>query len=84
MDYTMPRAHDLPSFKLGYRVTPGPHNPLGVKGCGEAGAIAAPAAVMNAVMNALSPLGVRSIDMPATAPKIWAAINNASMKQAAE
>ena len=84
MDYTMPRALDLPSFKLGYKTTPCPHNPLVVKGCGEAGAIAAPAALINAVVNALTPLGVRTIDMPATPQKIWAAINKASMKQAAE
>ena len=61
MDYTMPRADDVPSFKLGNKVTPCPHNPLGVKGCGEAGAIAAPAAVMNAVHDALAPLGVKHV-----------------------
>ncbi len=61
MDYTMPRADDVPSFKLGYKITPCPHNPLGVKGCGEAGAIAAPAAVMNAVHDALAPLGVSHV-----------------------
>ena len=66
MDYAMPRADDVPSFKLGNKVTPCPHNPLGVKGCGEAGAIAAPAAVMNAVHDALAPLGVKHVPMPAT------------------
>ncbi|MBX3500891.1 MAG: xanthine dehydrogenase family protein molybdopterin-binding subunit [Alphaproteobacteria bacterium] len=76
MDYTMPRADDLPSFKLGYEVTPCPHNPLGVKGCGEAGAIAAPAAVMNAVRDALSAVGAQDrIEMPATPQRVWAAIN---------
>ena len=66
MDYAMPRADDLPSFKLGNKVTPCTHNPLGVKGCGEAGAIGSPAAVMNAVHDALAPLGVKHLDMPAT------------------
>ena len=69
MDYTMPRASDLPSFNVGMTETPCPHNPLGVKGCGEAGAIAAPAALMNAITDAL---GV-DIDMPATAEKVWRA-----------
>ena len=71
MDYAMPRADDVPSFKLGYKVTPCPHNPLGVKGCGEAGAIAAPAAVMNAVHDALAPLGVTHVPMPATPLNVW-------------
>ena len=57
MDYAMPRADDMPSFKVGTKVTPCTHNPLGAKGCGEAGAIGSPAAMMNAVHDAL--LGVR-------------------------
>lgn len=77
MDYTMPRADDLPSFKLGFTETPCPHNPLGVKGCGEAGAIAAPPAVINAVIDALSELGVTDITMPATPQKVWQAIHGA-------
>ena len=77
MDYTMPRADDVPSFKLGYKVTPCPHNPLGVKGCGEAGAIAAPAAVMNAVHDALAPLGVKHVEMPATPLNVWQSIQGA-------
>jgi carbon-monoxide dehydrogenase large subunit len=77
MDYTMPRADDVPSFKLGNKVTPCPHNPLGVKGCGEAGAIAAPAAVMNAVHDALAPVGVTHVPMPATPLIVWQAINGA-------
>ena len=76
-DYAVPRADDVPSFKLGYKVTPCPHNPLGVKGCGEAGAIAAPAAVMNAVRDALSPLGVTHVPMPATPLVVWQAIHGA-------
>jgi carbon-monoxide dehydrogenase large subunit len=68
MDYTMPRADDVPSFNTGTTETPSPLNPLGVKGCGEAGAIAAPAAVMNAVTDAL---GTENIQMPATPEKVW-------------
>ncbi len=69
-DYAMPRADDLPSFKVDTRVTPCTHNPLGVKGCGEAGAIGAPAAVINALCDAL---GVKDIEMPATAERVWRA-----------
>ena len=68
MDYCMPRADDLPDFKVGFTNTPSPSNPLGIKGCGEAGAIGAPPAVINAVTHAL---GIESIDMPATPEKIW-------------
>ena len=66
MDYCMPRADNLPSFPVATHVTLCTHNPLGVKGCGEAGAIGSPAAVINAVVDALAPLGVADIDMPAT------------------
>ena len=72
MDYTMPRADDLPSFEVGMTVTPCPSNPLGVKGCGEAGAIAAPPAVINAITDAL---GVKEFDMPATPERVWRALN---------
>jgi carbon-monoxide dehydrogenase large subunit len=71
MDYAMPRADDLPNFKVDTRVTPCTHNPLGVKGCGEAGAIGAPAALMNAICDAV---GVMDIEMPATAERVWRAI----------
>jgi carbon-monoxide dehydrogenase large subunit len=77
MDYAMPRADDLPSFKISQTVTPCTHNPLGAKGCGEAGAIAAPAAVMNAVMDALAEVGVRHLDMPASPHRVWQAIHAA-------
>jgi carbon-monoxide dehydrogenase large subunit len=77
MDYTMPHATDFPAFKVGTEVTPCTHNPLGVKGCGEAGAIGAPAAVINAVLDALAPLGVRDIEMPATPSRVWHAIQQA-------
>ncbi len=85
MDYCMPRADDVPSFKVETLPgTPCPHNPLGVKGCGEAGAIGAPPAVINAIVDALKDYGVDHIDMPATPEKIWRAIQAGSMKQAAE
>jgi carbon-monoxide dehydrogenase large subunit len=77
MDYAMPRADDLPSFKISQTVTPCTHNPLGTKGCGEAGAIGAPAAVMNAVMDALADVGVRHLDMPASPHRVWQAIHAA-------
>ncbi len=78
MDYTMPRADDVPSFKVETLAgTPCTHNPLGVKGCGEAGAIGTPPAVINAVVDALKEYGVDHIDMPATPEKVWRAINSA-------
>jgi carbon-monoxide dehydrogenase large subunit len=77
MDYAMPRADDLPSFEVGTTVTPCTHNPLGAKGCGEAGAIGSPAAMMNAVMDALAPLGVGHLDMPASPHRVWQAIQSA-------
>ncbi|MCA0434025.1 MAG: xanthine dehydrogenase family protein molybdopterin-binding subunit [Proteobacteria bacterium] len=79
MDYCMPRADNVPSFKLGFTCTPCPSNPLGMKGCGEAGAIASPAAVINAVTDAL---GVVDIPMPATPQVVWNALQ--PMKKAAE
>ena len=77
MDYAMPRADDFPQFKLGHVCTPCTHNPLGTKGCGEAGAIGSPPAVINAVLDALAPLGVKDFDMPATPHRVWQAIQNA-------
>ncbi len=77
MDYALPRADDLPSFKVATEVTACTHNPLGVKGCGEAGAIGAPAAVINAIVDALAPLGVRDIEMPATPQRVWQTIQAA-------
>jgi carbon-monoxide dehydrogenase large subunit len=76
MDYCMPRAADVPSFKLGFTETKCPSNPLGMKGCGEAGAIAAPAAVMNAITDAL---GIRDLPMPATPHTVWKALKPAKM-----
>ncbi len=71
MDYCMPRADNFPDFKVGMTCTPCTHNPVGAKGCGEAGAIGSPPAVMNAVINAL---GGVEIDMPATPEKVWRAV----------
>jgi aerobic carbon-monoxide dehydrogenase large subunit len=82
MDYTMPRAHDFPPFSVGMTVTKCPSNPLGIKGCGEAGAIAAPAAVINAITDAI---GSEHLSMPATAQTVWSAIQKAnSTRKAAE
>jgi carbon-monoxide dehydrogenase large subunit len=75
MDYTMPRAHDLPTFSVDMTVTKCPSNPLGIKGCGEAGAIAAPAAVINAITDAI---GNEHVTMPATAPAVWNAIQKSN------
>ncbi len=77
MDYCMPKADGVPSFAVSTNVSPSPTNPLGVRGCGEAGAIGAPPAVINAIVDALSAYGVSHIDMPATPEKIWRLIQAA-------
>ena len=77
MDYALPRADDLPSFDLGFNATPCTTNPLGVKGCGEAGAIAAFPAIANAILDALAPLGVTGFDGPASPARIWQAMQAA-------
>lgn len=74
MDYALPRADDFPEPVLGATVTPSPRNPLGAKGLGEAGCIAVPAAVVNAVVDALAPFGVAHLDMPITPEKVWRVI----------
>ena len=85
MDYAMPLAKDLPSFTVDNSAcTPCTHNPLGVKGCGEAGAIGSPPALVNAVLDALSDYGIAHIDMPLTPSKVWAAIDAARPAAAAE
>ena len=71
VDYMIPTAPDLPSFETAATVTPSPTNPLGVKGIGEAGTIASSVAVINAIVDALAPFGVKDVDMPATPEKIW-------------
>lgn len=78
MDYALPRADHVPPIRCEFICTPCTTNPLGIKGAGEAGTIAAPAAVMNALMDALASKGVRHIDMPATPLRIWQAIQSAS------
>ena len=77
MDYTMPRADDVPAFNVGTHATLCTHNSLGVKGCGEVGAIGSPPAVINAIVDALWDLGVHDISMPATPQKVWQALHNA-------
>jgi carbon-monoxide dehydrogenase large subunit len=74
MDYAIPRAADIPDFVLGSTETPSPSNPLGVKGVGEAGTIGATPAVANAVVDALSPLGIRHLDIPFTPERVWRAM----------
>ncbi len=77
MDYCMPRADNFVPFKLETNTTLCAHNPLGAKGCGEAGTIGAPPAIINAVIDALSPLGVSTIEMPATPERVWRAMAEA-------
>jgi carbon-monoxide dehydrogenase large subunit len=74
-DYALPRADDLPAFTTGYNAHPTATNPLGVKGCGEVGAIGAPAAYVNAVLDALADLGVQHLDMPLTSETVWRAMH---------
>ena len=81
MDYAMPRASDLPHLEVAMTVTACPSNPLGMKGCGEAGAIAAPPAVINAITDAL---GHENIAMPATAAAVWKATRQSRLPMAAE
>jgi carbon-monoxide dehydrogenase large subunit len=77
MDYAVPCAAQTPPYETAHTVTPAPHNPLGVKGIGEAGTIAASAAVVNSVVDALSPLGIRHLDMPLKPERVWRAIQSA-------
>jgi carbon-monoxide dehydrogenase large subunit len=77
LNYIVPTAAELPSFELARTETPSPTNPLGVKGVGETGTIASPPAVMNALVDALSPYGITDIDMPATPERVWRALREA-------
>lgn len=77
VDYALPRADDLPPFEVYLRSTPCEHNPLGAKGCAEVGSVGIPPAVINAVLDALAPLKVKHIDMPATPGRVWKAIQEA-------
>ncbi|MFK8031310.1 MAG: xanthine dehydrogenase family protein molybdopterin-binding subunit [Gammaproteobacteria bacterium] len=76
-DYALPRADNIPKLSISKLVTPSPNNTLGAKGVGEAGTIGAPAAILNAAIDALRPIGVTSLEMPLTSHRIWQAINNA-------
>jgi len=78
MDYAMPRADDFCSFEISSHVVPTPRNPLGVKGTGEAGAVGALPALLNAIVDALAPVGVLSFDMPATPDRVWRAVQQAA------
>ncbi len=80
MDYCIPRAHDLPTLKVDMTTTKSPSNPLGIKGCGEAGAIAAPVAVINAITDAI---GTEDLAMPATAQAVWQALQKTQNRQKA-
>jgi aerobic carbon-monoxide dehydrogenase large subunit len=77
VNYMVPSAAELPSFEVDRTESPSPTNPMGVKGVGETGTIASPAAVMNAVVDALSPFGVTDVDMPASPERVWRAIEEA-------
>ncbi|MFM7718560.1 MAG: aerobic carbon-monoxide dehydrogenase large subunit [Actinomycetota bacterium] len=77
MDYLIPTAVETPKFELGETVTPSPHHPIGAKGVGESPTVGSPAAYVNAVIDALWPLGVKNIDMPLTSAKVWEAIQKA-------
>jgi carbon-monoxide dehydrogenase large subunit len=75
--YMIPAASEFPSFTVDRTVTPSPTNPMGVKGIGEAGTIAAPPAVINAIVDALAPLGVTNVERPASPERVWRAIQEA-------
>jgi carbon-monoxide dehydrogenase large subunit len=77
LDYLIPTAWETPRFELGATVTPSPHHPIGAKGVGESATVGSPAAFVNAVIDALWPLGVRNIDMPVSADRVWAAMEAA-------
>ncbi len=81
MDYAMPRAHDAPTIEVAHRPVPTKSNPLGAKGCGEAGTSGGLPAIANAVIGALSDYGIRHLEMPMTPARIWQAIQEAKRKQ---
>jgi len=81
MDYAMPRARMMPWIESAHTITPSPVNPLGAKGVGEAGTIGSTPAMVNSVVDALAPLGVRHIDMPMTAGKIWKLMQDSSIQE---
>jgi aerobic carbon-monoxide dehydrogenase large subunit len=79
LDYAVPRAENVPNIRSLFQETPSPTNPIGVKGIGESGSIAAPPCMVHAVLDALSPFGITHLDMPMTPPRIWSAIQNARL-----
>jgi carbon-monoxide dehydrogenase large subunit len=81
MDYTMPAASELPSFEVSNTETDSPRNPLGAKGIGESGTIGSTPAIHNAVVDAVSYLGITHIDMPCTPEKVWHAVHLATASQ---
>jgi len=81
MDYVMPRADDMPLFDVDSHEVPTQVNPLGAKGVGEAGTVGALPALLNAVNDALAPLGVRHVDMPVTSERVWRAIRDAKARR---
>jgi aerobic carbon-monoxide dehydrogenase large subunit len=82
-DYCLPRADDLPAIEFDFNVVPCRTKPLGVKGAGEAGAIGAPPALVNAAVDALGEFGIEYLDMPLTSERVWAAIRAAAGRKAA-
>jgi carbon-monoxide dehydrogenase large subunit len=80
MDYLLPTSLECPSFELGATVTPSPHHPIGAKGVGESATVGSPAAVVNAVIDALRPFGVRHVDMPLTPAQVWRAIQGRPLR----
>jgi carbon-monoxide dehydrogenase large subunit len=82
-DYCLARAEDLPAIEFAYNVVPCRTNPLGVKGAGEAGAIGAPPALVNAAVDALGEIGIDHLDMPLTPERLWRAIHAAEQRAAA-
>jgi carbon-monoxide dehydrogenase large subunit len=80
MDYLLPTAVECPSWELGETVTPSPHHPFGAKGVGESATVGSPAAVVNAIMDALKPYGVRHADMPLTPAQVWRAIQGSPLR----
>jgi carbon-monoxide dehydrogenase large subunit len=82
MDYALPRAHNVPDFAVFSHPVPAKTNPLGVKGCGEAGCAGSLTSIMNAVVDALSAYGIKHIDMPATPQRVWQAIQDSKNQDA--
>jgi carbon-monoxide dehydrogenase large subunit len=80
MDYLLPTSLECPSFELGATVTPSPHHPIGAKGVGESATVGSPPAVVNAVIDALRPYGVRHADMPLTPAQVWRAIQGRPLR----